>query len=72
MRDVDASVTRNVSVRIRVAHCVMGGQAILCKWPREFMGAYGSAYMPTQYVCAHVTGQKNSPLPKGERSKARF
>ena len=33
---------------------------------------YGRAYMPTQYVYAHITGQKNSPLPKGERSKARF
>ena len=69
MRGVDASVTRNVSVHIRVARYVMGSQAILCEWPREF---YGRVYMPTQYVYAHITGQKNSPLPKGERSKARF
>lgn len=51
MRGVDASVTRNVSVRIQVA--------------RYVMGAYGCAYTPTQYVYAHVTGQKKFPSPEG-------
>lgn len=65
MRGVDASVTRNVSVRIRVARYVMGGQAILCEWPREFYGrVWECIYAHTICVRPRYRAKK-FPSPEG-------
>ena len=64
---VDASVTRNVSVRIQVARYVMGSQAILCEWPREFMGAY----ICPHNMCTPTLQGKKIPLSRRERGVKR-